>query len=278
MNSFQLEKPKLWRYQIENENFAAGCFGKILLATDPVNNREVVIKKLPKDMTSSVEVTKEIEAGKKLKHSNVVRFLEHFANKENDYLVFERVHGGDLFNIIEKRSFVPFTDVEANKIFKQILKAIMYSHENGIVHRDIKLENILMDPSGKVTVIDYGLCDLVKKGNPSERFCGSIDYVAPEVLSKKSYNGFLADSYSLGVVLYALLFAEFPFVSADRLSAIKRGMEPPKPAFTDAKLKKWNIDPLAKDLISKMLKPNPEHRISLDEVKIHPWIKKSQAW
>lgn len=265
------------RYSIENENFASGCFGKILLARDN-EDKQVVIKKLSKVSNSSTDVMKEIEAGKALRHSNIAKFYEHFSCRENDYLVFERVHGSDLFSIIEKRGFVPFSNKEAKKIFKQILKAIMYAHENDVVHRDIKLENILMDASGKITVIDFGLCDLVKKGNESEKFCGSLDYVAPEVLYKRSYSGFLADSFSLGIVLYALLFAEFPFVTAERVKAIRRGVEPPKICYTPEKIKKWKVKASAQDLITKMLKPNPSQRLSLEEVKQHPWLKKKSKW
>lgn len=227
----------LYRYQIEKEDFASGCFGKIILARD-ANNKEVVIKKLPKDKVSSTEVLKEIEAGKILKHPNISKFIENFSNNENDYLVFERIQGMDLFSTIEKRAFVPFKDSEARKIFKQILKAVMYSHEKGIVHRDIKLENILMDSNFKVTVLDYGLCDVVKKGQRSERFCGSMDYVAPEVISTRSYDGFQADCFSLGVVLYTLLFAEFPFVANERVNAAKNNLPHPNIIWNETKLKR----------------------------------------
>lgn len=265
---------KLYKYQIEDPNFASGCFGKILLARDPIQEREVVIKKIPKSTGNAIEVSREIEAGKKLKHKYISKFFEHFADNESDFLVFERVVGKDLYNIIDKRGFVPFPERETKKIFKQILKAIRYSHDHEVVHRDIKLENILMDSEGKITLIDFGLCDLVKRGNHSERFCGSIDYVAPEVLGKKTYNGFQADVFSLGVVLYTLLFAEFPYVATDRVSAIKKRMEPPKPHFSETKMKQWKVGLLAKDLISKMLRTNPEQRITLEEVRNHPFLKK----
>jgi len=268
---------KLWRFDIQNENFASGCFGTILLARDPLLDREVVIKKIPKDGVSSSEVTKEIEAGKILNHKNIAKFNEHFSNNEWDFLVFERVFGYDLFNTIERRKFVPFSDIEGRKIFKQILKAIRYCHSKEVVHRDIKLENILMDNNGKVTVIDFGLCDIVKRGVHSLRFCGSIDYVAPEVLSKNSYDGYLADVFSLGVVLYTLLFAEFPFIANERVNAMKQKKEQPKISFSESKIKRWKINPLAKDLITKMLRTQPEQRLTLEEVKLHPWIRKKPS-
>jgi len=267
------EKPRLWKYQIEKEDFAAGCFGKISLARDP-NNREVIIKRLPKDKVSSIEVAKEVEAGKILTHPNIARFHEHFSNNEWDFLVFERIHGSDLFSLIEKKSFVAFEESHGRKIFKQILKAIRYAHSKNVVHRDIKLENILMDTDGNVTVIDFGLCDLVKKGQSSERFCGSMDYVAPEVLTSKVYNGFQADCFSLGVVLYTLLFAEFPFVANDRVKILKSNLPHPKVIWNERKLARYQTTELARDLIMKMLNPDPTQRINIDQVKDHPWIKK----
>jgi len=260
---------------VKNEAFAAGCFGQIMLAED-LSQKEVVIKKLPKNENSAAEVDKEIHAAKKLNHPNIVKYWEHFSNDEFHFLVFERVYGNDLFSIIEKRRFVPFSDVESKKIFKQVLKAILFCHKNEVVHRDIKLENILLDATGNVTLIDFGLCDLVKRGHSSERFCGSMDYVAPEVLSRKSYDGFTSDTFSLGVVLFTLLFAEFPFAAKERVNSIRMGLPHPRIRYDDSKMRRFNVDPLARDLINKMLRPDPSTRIPLTEIKFHPWLRVKQ--
>jgi len=264
---------RLGRYFVENDNFASGCFGRILLAKDE-SDREVVIKMIPKEGSNPMEVKREIGAGRLLDNSHIGRFIETFENKLNHFLVFERVHGRDLYSTIEKRQFVPFDDKRAKSIFKQVLKALRYCHSKGVIHRDIKLENILMDSKGKVTLIDFGLCDLIlSQTQESEKFCGSMDYVAPEVIARPSYNGKQADCYSLGVVLFTLLFAEFPFVSAERVNAIRNRKSQPNPNFSDSKMKRYSVDPMAKDLISKMLKPNVIDRITLDEVKNHPWLR-----
>lgn len=266
---------RLSRYQIENENFAKGCFGQILLAKDELDN-EVIIKKIPKEGSNPIEVKKEIDSGRILSHPNIGQFLDSFETNDSHYLVFQRIHGKDLYSTIEKKMFIPFNDSESKKIFKQILKAVRFCHKKGVIHRDIKLENILMDPTGKVTLIDFGLCDLIQySGQESERFCGSMDYVAPEVLCKRSYDGTKADSFSLGIVLYTLLFAEFPFVANDRVSAIRLGSKMPLPNFNDAKMKRYKVDVLAKDLILRMLHPNPTERYTLDQVKNHPWLRKT---
>lgn len=264
----------LGRYFVENDNFASGCFGRILLAKDE-SGREVVIKMIPKEGSNPLEVKREIAAGDILVHSNIGRFIETFENKLNNFLVFERILGRDLYSTIEKRQFVPFDDQRAKSIFKQILKALRYCHSKGVIHRDIKLENILIDAKGKTTLIDFGLCDVLSNpGQDSEKFCGSMDYVAPEVIARPNYNGKQADCFSLGVVLFTLLFAEFPFVSNERVNAIRSARSQPLPNFSDSKMKKYSVDPLAKDLISKMLKPSVNERITLDEVKNHPWLKK----
>jgi len=279
MNTLKLSGPleksrmSLSKYQIIDENFAAGCFGKILLARD-AKDKEVVIKRLPKEKSSPEDVLKEINAGRILNHRNVAKFVDHFSSNEYEYLVFERIYGSDLFHIIEKRSFIPFNERDVLKIFKQILKAIKHSHDNGIVHRDIKLENILMDTTtSKVTVIDYGLCDIVPRGTVSQKFCGSLDYVAPEVVAKRNYDGFVADIFSLGVVLYTLLFAEFPFVTKDRMNSIKQRLPQPPIAFSEQKMKRFKVSLIAKDLITKMLRPDPCLRLTLDEVMDHPFLR-----
>jgi len=282
MNSLKLSGPidcgksrmSLSKYQIIDENFASGCFGKILLARD-ARDKEVVIKRLPKENASNHDdILKEINAGRILNHRNVAKFVDHFSTSEYEFLVFERIYGSDLFHIIEKRNFIPFNERDVRNIFKQILKAIKHSHDSGIVHRDIKLENILMDTTtAKVTVIDFGLCDIVPRGQSSQKFCGSLDYVAPEVVSKRNYDGFLADVYSLGIVLYTLLFAEFPFVSKDRIQSIKQRLPQPPIAFSEQKMKRFKISPNAKDLITKMLRPDPSTRLSLEEVQEHPFMR-----
>lgn len=264
----------LSKYQIIDENFASGCFGKILLARD-ARDKEVVIKQLPKDQGSNHEdILNEINAGRMLNHRNVAKFVDHFSNNEYEYLVFERIYGSDLFHIIEKRNFIPFNERDVRNIFKQILKAIKHSHDSGIVHRDIKLENILLDTTtSKVTVIDFGLCDIVPPGQSSQKFCGSLDYVAPEVVSKRLYNGFLADVYSLGIVLYTLSFAEFPFVSKDRINAIKQRLPQPPIAFSEQKMKRFKVSLDVKDLITKMLRPDPATRLTLEQVQAHPFMR-----
>jgi len=263
---------RLGRYSIEDQNFASGCFGHILLAKDDMD-KEVVIKMIPKEGSNPVEVKREINSGKMLSHPNIGRFIENFESEQCYFLVFERIYGKDLYSTIEKRQFVPFENKDSKEIFKQILEAVLFCHSKGIIHRDIKLENILMDATGHVTLIDFGLCDITSyPGQESEKFCGSMDYVAPEVVSKRSYNGKQADSFSLGVVLFTLLFAEFPFVSQDRVNCIKTGRLQPIPNFSDTKMKRFQIDPIAKDLISRMLREDPNRRIPIEEIKSHPWL------
>jgi len=263
---------RIGRYTIEDQNFASGCFGHILLAKDE-NDKEVVIKMIPKEGANPTEVKREIDSGKMLSHQNIGCFIENFECQQCYYLVFERIYGKDLYSTIEKRQFVPYEDKEAKHIFLQILEAILYCHSQGVIHRDIKLENILMDAAGHVTLIDFGLCDITRyPGQESEKFCGSMDYVAPEVIARPRYNGKQADSFSLGIVLFTLLFAEFPFVAQDRVNCIKTGKPQPLPNFSEIKMKKNKVNPLARDLIARMVREDPNRRISLDEVKNHPWL------
>ena len=132
-----------------------------------------------------------------------------------------------------------------------------------------------MDSKGKVSVLDFGLCDIVESRESfSSNFCGSLDYVAPEVITSKQYSGYKSDIYSLGVVLYTLLYAEFPFVSSVRVDAIKKKAN--QPAISFDKLLGKNVGKDAKDLITNMLRANPKERISMQQVFKHSYIRKEK--
>jgi protein-serine/threonine kinase len=130
---------------------------------------------------------------------------------------------------------------------------------------DIKLENILINPRGKVYLIDWGLCQMdITDSTLLETYVGSMDYACPEVLNHIPYNGFKNDAWSLGTVLYALLHGVFPFVSKQRLCS------PPPPLEFP-----MYIDPSAKDLIIQLLHPDPLNRLTVIGGQKHKWVHRS---
>ncbi len=121
----------------------------------------------------------------------------------------EYVNGGDLLSYIRKRRRL--TEPIAKNIFKQIINAIQHLHSQYIVHRDVKLENILIDSNNLVKLCDFGVSKEIKKGDMLTNKCGTLAYIAPEILKGNKYEGFGVDIWSAGVVLYAMLSGTVPF-------------------------------------------------------------------
>lgn len=150
-------------------------------------------------------------------HENILRLLDFF--EDDDYYYIETpVHGEtgciDLFDLIEFKTNM--TEFEAKLIFKQVVAGIKHLHDQGIVHRDIKDENVIVDSKGFVKIIDFGSAAYVKSG-PFDVFVGTIDYAAPEVLGGNPYEGQPQDIWAIGILLYTVVFKENPFYNIDEI-------------------------------------------------------------
>jgi len=180
----------------------------------------------------------------------------------------------DLFTYFEEeKQFEALPEEEARNITSQVINALLHSHKSGVSHLDIKLDNIMINPeSQQVKVIDFGLCDIATNGEKLVRRCGSEEYCAPELLDSHvtSFSGVKLDVWCLGVVLYCLLAAQFPFNAKNRRTIMAYGGEHPTVSFSS------NISGSAQDLLSKMLEINPAKRITMEEVAAHPWIVAQQ--
>ena len=180
----------------------------------------------------------------------------------NIYIVLEYVPGGELYNSIERRGRFP--ENEARRYFQQIISAIGYCHSHKVAHRDIKPENILLDEQNNIKIGDFGLSNVLRDGQFFKTSCGSPNYAAPEVISGLSYCGPEADVWSCGVVLYALLAGALPFDDANMsvlFSKIKAAQYHLPHFFSDA----------VKDLVHRILNPDPIARITLPQIEKHPW-------
>lgn len=258
------------KYAVEDDDFAKGAYGKIMLAKDKQTAEKVVIKKIPQS-TPARMITNEVRAGKTIGcHTNIAGLLQYNEKPDFHFLVFQHIHGQDLFTYLERLNFAPRTESEGRSIITQILNAIQHIHTNLIAHRDIKLENILIDNKGRVFVIDLGLCAFVEDGKPQRDWCGSDNYLAPEIVRRNPYNGYKADVFSTGVVLFALLFGVFPFENL-RVNGVQN-LRTLKVRFpSDVK-----VSASAKELLLKMLEDDPEKRFSIADVMKHPWIMEGQ--
>jgi len=206
-------------------------------------------------------------------HPNCVRLLEIFDTKNRLYLVQEICKGGELFDAITKSKEGAFTEERAAGVVRQVASALHYLHDQGIAHRDLKPENILYYDREQtiIKLMDFGLARCLDSNDVTLMTrCGTLHYVAPEVLSKQQGYNNKCDLWSLGVVTYVLLCGYLPFYQEDRAMTaklIRLGRYEYDP-------EEWEvITPEAKDLIDHMLTKDVEKRFSAKDVLNHPWIK-----
>jgi serine/threonine protein kinase len=153
------------------------------------------------------------------RHKNIVRLYEYFETEKHILFVIELSAGGDLLNYVRKRRQLK-EDV-AKSVFKQLIEGLRYCHSKSILHRDIKLDNILLSVDGEIKICDFGVSKLVRRGEKMTEQCGTPAYIAPEILLDKGYEGFMADIWSAGVVLYAMLYGTVPF-KANNMSELQK--------------------------------------------------------
>ena len=261
-----------------------GAFGQVFLAQNRSRSGYFAVKKMKKLPHYAKNIIQEVNAGIQLSHPNIIKFVESFEDDENAYIVSEylpgtknqhyptNVQGSDLFSFIEEGNFTPIPEFHTRRIFKQIAEAVAHSHSNGIVHLDIKLDNIMINRANlKATLIDYGLCQSIDSamGDQVTKRCGSPEYASPEMclFSTKeiSISGKKVDSWCLGVVLYAMLTATFPFNKTERVQLATNCKKPTLSFFNP-------VSENAQDLVEKLLCVDPSTRMSVEDIVNHPWM------
>ncbi|KAL9937976.1 hypothetical protein V8E36_003521 [Tilletia maclaganii] len=218
-----------------------------------------------KDAAKEVRTIREGSLQLLLHHPYVCGMREMMIHTNHYYMVFEYINGGQMLDYIISHGRL--RERSARKFARQIGSALEYCHRNSIVHRDLKIENILISGSGNIKIIDFGLSNLFSPHSHLSTFCGSLYFAAPELLQAKVYTGPEVDVWSFGIVLYVLVNGKVPFddQSMPALHAkIKRGQ---------VEYPAW-LSPECKHLLSRMLNTNPAQRATLPEVLAHPWMTK----
>lgn len=213
---------------------------------------------------------REMSIWKDLDHPNVVKVFEVFDLTQGCCIVMETTPHGDLLDHIQVHSFVPETD--ARRIFNQVVSAVDFLHERDIVHRDLKCENVLFFGDGKFKLTDFGFarsCRDMVAGTKvlSETFCGSVPYVAPEVLEGIAYNPKYSDVWSLGVMLYVMLYGILPLPDENVLELLHKAKDQDIFFPEDPDVSDWAID-----LILAMMEPDILNRANISNVSKSPWI------
>ncbi|KAJ3148518.1 serine/threonine-protein kinase KIN2 [Geranomyces michiganensis] len=215
------------------------------------------------DDSKEARIVREVAIMLLLNHPHIALMHEVILQDDNYYLFLEHVDGGQMLDYMINHG--KLKEKNARRFLRQIISAIDYCHQNSIVHRDLKIENVLIDKNGSIKLIDFGLSNMYAPSNQLETFCGSLYFAAPELLSAKAYIGPEVDIWSLGVILYVLVCGRVPFddVSMPVLHAkIKAGIvEYPSHLSEDCK-----------HLISRLLVTAPHRRATMAELKQHAWV------
>ena len=252
------------RYAIQGD-IGKGAFSTVVKAIHKETDTPVAIKFIHKsEGIDMMRLERELQALKMISHPNIVAIYEACENDENLVLVLEYVGHGSLKDRLEVTQRID--EYRTKRWFCQLVHVLDHLYNVvGIVHRDLKADNILIDDEEAVKLADFGLCNFLRDAHSFlTTRCGTPTHVAPEVIKGESY-GPKADLWSLGIILYHMMTGELPFVDVSVMGVIKKVIEC-EPEYPDT------MPVLARDLISRLLMKNPSERLSLDEVKSHPWV------
>ncbi|KAJ2080109.1 hypothetical protein H4R24_003314 [Coemansia sp. RSA 988] len=260
------------------QTIGEGEFAKVKLAVHKDTSEEVAIKLIKKEsIDTEVKLSKikrEIAALKAVNFNYIVKLYDIIETERYIGIVIEYASGGELFDHILAHRQLKESD--ACRLFAQLIAGVGYLHSSNIVHRDLKLENLLLDRNRNIKITDFGFANQFR--GPGDDLmstsCGSPCYAAPElVVSDGPYVGTAVDIWSCGVILYAMLAGYLPFdddpsnPEGDNINQLYKYILSTKLVFPES------VSPLARDLLNRMLVPNPRQRAALDEIKAHKWLR-----
>lgn len=267
---------------IVQETIGNGAFSNVKRAFSKSLNHPVAIKIISKQKATKDVLEKflprEIELVRNLKHANLIRFHECIETTLRFYIIMQYAENGSLLQLIRKEKYLP--EERAKSFFSQLISAVEYIHGMGVVHRDIKCENIVFDKSFTLKLIDFGFA----RGNMqpvlaggkikpvlSKTFCGSHAYASPEILKSVPYQPQLSDIWAVGVVLYTMVIGRLPFSNEANVNVLIKQVSA-GPKFP----KDRSISDECKNLIQKILRP-VNARITIEEMRRQPWLTENDS-
>ncbi|XP_028116106.1 serine/threonine-protein kinase SAPK3-like [Camellia sinensis] len=256
------------------KEFGSGNFGVARLVRDKKTKELLAVKYIERGKKIDENVQREIINHRSLRHPNIVRFKEVLLTPTHLAIVMEYAAGGELFARI--CSAGRFSEDEGRFFFQQLISGVRYCHSMEICHRDLKLENTLLDgsPTPRLKICDFGYSKSALLHSQPKSTVGTPAYIAPEVLSRKEYDGKIADVWSCGVTLYVMLVGAYPFEDPDdprnfrktigRIMSVQYSI----PDYV-------RVSADCRHLLSHIFVANPSKRITIPEIKKHPWFMKN---
>jgi 5'-AMP-activated protein kinase catalytic alpha subunit len=256
-------------YKFEKD-IGEGNFGKVKLGIFKPTGEEFAIKILNKSkikIKMKNSIFKENEIITRFNHINVVYVFQILEDSQNFYIIMEYCKHGELFDYIVKNE--KLSEDEASIFFYQLINGIEYIHSKGISHRDLKPENLLLAENKVLKIIDFGLSHEFEGDELLKTKCGSPSYAAPEIICCPLYDGFKVDIWCCGIILYAMLCGYLPFEGEDNNLLFQNILKcnPVLPSF---------LSELSKDIISQILTPDPDYRITIENIKRHSFYLKGK--
>ncbi len=255
---------------LEDKNIGKGGFGCVWKVRHKETKKVYAIKVINKESIikqNLVEQTnREIQIMYKLDHPYIIKLANHFEDDEDFCLIMQYASKGQLYSQIKRLKRLD--QKQAAQYMREIISAVKYLHTRDppIIHRDIKPENVLLDSEGICKLADFGWSNFEEGNKQRETYCGTPEYLAPEMINKSGHDENI-DIWSLGVMLFEMLTGKTPFNFKGDRNQLYNSIKTLKIVWTD------DFPPLAKDLISKILRLQPKDRLNLDQIIEHQWFK-----
>ena len=270
------------KYEFENftkviedifpKQLGSGSFGRVFLVSHNETKKLYALKVIDKRKLlvsyGKLDIIyNEINIHSKLDHENIIKLYNVHDDPEHINIIMEYAPNGNLFELLSKQKN-GFSEYKAFEYFIQVVNAVCYLHNNNIIHRDIKPENILIGDDNKIKLCDFGWAKELTLENRST-FCGTVEYMAPEIVENENYD-YGVDIWSLGILLYELLYGHSPF-KANNTKNVILNIKSHELTYDDTNKIVSNS---CKDLIKKLLNNNPQKRYKIKDILEHPFIKK----
>ena len=265
-------EPKISDFCLMKE-LGTGSFGRVLLVQHKTTQAMYAIKAIDKRNAANIQekpyFRREIEIMYRVHHPNVVKLFGHFEDANYCYFIMEYIPGGNIYSLVQKNSYRAVQTQTIVSIMKDVISATYFLHHMHppIIHRDIKPENVVLDKNMVAKLTDFGWSNYLP-GDYSKRttVCGTPIYLAPEIILNRGHDE-KVDIWCIGVLMFELMTGSSPFQGSD-VRTVKYNISRLKIVWPS------NIDRDAEDLIKKILKINPEERITLEQMLLHPFFTK----